>query len=120
MEFAVEVRVGTEVSFSLPPTLSGVTYSSPSLLAPGDWGRERGGDAVEVKATKEATKEANTTRESMAEISFAIRCFDRRDGPRGTGDIGNSLGCVGMRLRKTHVRSSFETTWYLDRQCNQT
>ena len=78
MEFTVEFRAGTEVSFNLlapPPPLSGDTNDSPSLFAPDEYGPDKGGDAVEVKVTKEA----NTKRESMARNSFRSSMFNRRN-----------------------------------------
>ena len=69
------MRAGTEVWYNLLPTLSGVIDDSPSLFVPGECGRDRGRVAVEVKVTKEA----NTTRESMARNSLRDSMLNRRD-----------------------------------------
>ena len=69
------MRAGTEVWYNLLPTLSGITDNSPSLFVPSDCGHDRGRVAVEVKVTKEA----NTTRESMARNSLRDSMLNRRD-----------------------------------------
>ena len=55
-------------------TLAGFTSDSPPF-APGEPECDRGADAVEAKATKEA----NTTRKSIAENAFRSSMGNRRD-----------------------------------------
>ena len=95
VEFTVEVRAGTEVSFNLLPTLSGVTNNSPSSFTPGECGRDRGRDAVEVKSHQGSQYDEG--KHSRKLLSWSD--VQRKGCARGTGDIRNPLGCMSMHLR---------------------